>query len=387
MRGSGLTKVVARGAGIVVVVLVALAALGVLGAPGGSGATPAPGGSGPVGRLGALGATPSAGAATLDATPGATGSVGAASVDGRAEPGRPLKVVVGVYLNDIQDIDLENHIYTVDFYVWFRWTDPSINPAESIEFMNGAQQWGTTLVPATAEPEQLPDGSYYFRTHVQSTFKSSLPLADYPFDRQVLDIVMEDTNATTAQLRYVPDRPAVGVSPDLAVPGYRIGTPTMTVANQHYPEMGETGTGPQSASRITVSIPVSHPWLPYTLKIFVPFLLVVLCTAIVFLIDTDHVDARFGLGISALLTLIALKWTTDAQLPLTDYLSLVDMLYLVAFLFVTIGLAETTYTTWMRSRGADHDALERTDRRVFVVASSVFVVGCAIVFLIFLLGD
>ena len=33
----------------------------------------------------------------------------------------PAKVVVGAYINDIQQLDFKSNNYAVDFYVWFRW--------------------------------------------------------------------------------------------------------------------------------------------------------------------------------------------------------------------------------------------------------------------------
>ncbi len=50
----------------------------------------------------------------------------------------------------------------------------------------------------------------------------------------------------------------------------------------------------------------------------------VICAALVFLISPEHMDARFAMGLTALLTLVALKWVTDGEL--------VDSLYLLAFL-------------------------------------------------------
>jgi hypothetical protein len=291
----------------------------------------------------------------------------------------PEIVHVGFYINDIQEIDLVRHRYRMDFYVWFRWNDPTIDPSTTFELMNGAEQWGTTRVSASDEPVQLTDGSLYRREHIQASFKRNMPLEDYPFDSLDLGIVMEDVDASVDELVYVPDDPAAENAPDLSVPGYRVGQPEVTVTDWYYSELGEIGGGNATASRIELSIPLTRPWLPYAIKIFVPLLLVVLCASLVFLIGPEHVDARFGLGISSLLTLIALKWTTDGEIPLIDYLGLIDSLYVLAFVFVAIGLADTTYTTWRRSTGTDVAELRRIDRRIFALAATVLFVGCAFV--------
>ena len=32
-----------------------------------------------------------------------------------------MKVVVGAYINDIQELDFKTNSYAIDLYVWFRW--------------------------------------------------------------------------------------------------------------------------------------------------------------------------------------------------------------------------------------------------------------------------
>jgi hypothetical protein len=52
-----------------------------------------------------------------------------------ASPG-PAEVIVGAYVNDIQELDFKANNYTVDLYVWFRWKDKDIDPSKTMEFMN-----------------------------------------------------------------------------------------------------------------------------------------------------------------------------------------------------------------------------------------------------------
>ena len=45
-------------------------------------------------------------------------------------------------INDIQQLDLQSHSYTVDMYMWFKWRDPEIDPSRSFEFLNAFELWG-----------------------------------------------------------------------------------------------------------------------------------------------------------------------------------------------------------------------------------------------------
>lgn len=313
---------------------------------------------------------------------GAESELPAATAGGASA--EPAIVKVGFLVNDIQDINLEHHRYQIDFYIWYQWTDPEINPKESMEFMNDGERWATMRSAPFEEPVQLEDGSFYFRERFLSMFKNNLPLERYPYDQPELRIIIEDMSRGTDELVFVLDEPAVQTASDLSVPGYLIGQPVATVTDWEYRPMGAIDAGNTSSSRIVLTIPLSRPWLPYTMKIFVPLLVVVLCASIVFLIQPKHVDARFGLGISSLLTLVALKWITDGELPLVDYIGLVDSLYLLAFLYIAVGLFETSYTTWQRGRGVDDAVLARIGIFSFIIAGALFLIGCVIISLIFI---
>lgn len=41
-------------------------------------------------------------------------------------PEAPVKVVVGAYINDIQELDFKTNSYAIDLYVWFRWKGADI---------------------------------------------------------------------------------------------------------------------------------------------------------------------------------------------------------------------------------------------------------------------
>jgi hypothetical protein len=308
---------------------------------------------------------------TAEATP---------SLDGSA---KPAEVRVGFLINDIQDIDLERHRYQIDFYIWFQWTDPDLDPPASMEFMNDAERWATMRSAASEMPVRLDDGSFYYRERILSMFTSNLPIEDYPYETLNLEVIVEDSALASSELVYVLDEPAVQSAADLSVPGYRISPPTATVTNWEYPAMGAIADTPSSSSRIVLTIDLDRPWLPTSLKIFVPLIIVVLCAALVFLIRPDHVDARFGLGISALLTLVALKWITDDEIPLIDHLALVDALYIFAFVFVGAVLAQTTFASWQRDHGVDDAVIIANDKRVLRLTGVALITGWVVVMFVY----
>lgn len=297
------------------------------------------------------------------------------------EPKYPVTVTVGAYINDVQQLDLTTHSYNVDFYLWFRWTEPAINPSATLEFMNSFQLWGHILTPLSEEPEQLPDGSYYMALRNQGQFNTKLPLEHYPFDKQQLTVEFEDSNLPSDKLIYVADANPITLNPEISLPGYRIGTPTLAIVDKPYPTaFGDTSaSAPPSYWRVTLAIPVSRPVFTYALKLLLPILLVVASAALMLLVHPSYVDGRIGIGITALLTLVALQLTMNSQLPEVDYLMMMDKVYFVAYLFVVLGLALVVRSSWAAGHEDIALAVRRDRRSLFVLTWSYIIATGAII--------
>jgi Neurotransmitter-gated ion-channel transmembrane region len=116
-----------------------------------------------------------------------------------------------------------------------------------------------------------------------------------------------------------------------------------------------------------------------SIKTFVPIGLIVVCAALVFFVRPRYVEGRIGLGITALLTLVALQLTSSASLPDVDYLMMIDKVYLLAYLFIILALVRVVMTSW---QGADPEAeasISRHDRIwVGVLLGAYFLANIAV---------
>lgn len=290
-----------------------------------------------------------------------------------ARAAEPARVVVGAYIHDIQSIDLKLHSYEVDLYLWFRWTDRAIDPAASLEFANPSELWGHVVSKNYEKPEELPGGGLYQVVRVHGRFSRKLPLYGYPFDRQTLLVAFEDALLSSDELVYVPDHPAVSMNPDLVLPGFRLGEPRLVAAAARYPTTFGDPRTPEghTFSRVRIEIPISRPTIPYLIKFLLPIACVVLCAALMFLLRPTYVDARIGIGITALLTIVALQITLNEDLPEVDYLVLMDKVYVAAYIYVIAALALVIRTTSL----VDEDRIERAvtvQRRGVLALSAAF---------------
>jgi hypothetical protein len=263
-------------------------------------------------------------------------------------PSQPAKVLAGVYIQDIHELDYRSNSYVADLYVWFRWTDKTLDPVKSVEFMNVFDPQSLQKTVLYAEPKAMPDGSLYNVIRFQSRFSKKFYFAAYPFDRQSLDFIMEDTTSTASQLVLEPDRDYMIANPGLSLPGFRVGTPLITAQDYVYPTtFGDLSLAANEPySRLTFAFPISRPVATLAVKTFVPILLIVVCAALVFYIHPHFVDGRIGLAITALLTLVALQFTAASSLPDADYFTMLDKVYMLSYAFIIGALMRVAYSSW-----------------------------------------
>jgi hypothetical protein len=203
-------------------------------------------------------------------------------------PGSPAKVVVGAYINDIQELDFKSNSYAIDLYVWFRWTPAAeFDPSKSMEFMNRYASDSNIRDELYDKPKPMPDGSVYSIIRYQGQFSTKFQLEKYPFDTQELVVVMEDTvSAADAQI-YVPDENGgVTINPDITLPGFKVGKPELHVIERAYPTNFGDLAEPEATdySRLMLNIPVTRPIVAMSIKTFVPIGLIVVCAALVFFV-------------------------------------------------------------------------------------------------------
>ena len=298
----------------------------------------------------------------------------------------PDEVLAGVYVSNIQSVNQATNSFDADFYVWLRWRNPDLDPTAGVEVMNPYMAWGLVVTPVHEEPQRQSDGSLLWLARYQGSFNAPLSLSDYPFERQTLRIIIEDGVDTTARVVYRPDTDPVTLDPEVTLPGYNIGRPTIDFGEFTYEStFGEVDStrADRTYPRITVTIPLSSPAVSGIVKTMLPIGVVLIAAALALVIPVVHVDAKIGLAITALLALVAMHWGVSSGLPDAGYLVMIDVFYLLAYAAVTAILAVTVAGVWMvRSRG--EQAATAMERRMLVMIGGVLLVVLVAVLLFYL---
>lgn len=315
-------------------------------------------------------------------TPAVPGAVAAAAEAETAKPAGPNAVTLGVYINDIQDLDFRTNSYIVDLYMWFRWTNKDADPIKSVEFMNVYDPEGQQKTVLLDQPKAMPDGSLYNIVRFHGRFSKKFRLEKYPFDHQQLDFVIEDSVAPASEQVFIADTRGISMNPNVSLPGFRFGTPALLIEAYTYPtDFGDlSAASAESYSRAVVSVPISRPMFTLAIKTFGPILLIVICATLVFFINPHFVEGRIGLAITALLTLVAIQFTAAASLPDADYFTMLDKLYMLSYAFIIASLLRVVMTSWQTAEGSLQDrTVSHTDHRWGMVLLVLYAIVAALI--------
>ena len=298
----------------------------------------------------------------------------------------PAEVFAGVYIANVQAVSLDTNSFDADFYLWLRWTDPEIDPTAGVEVMNVYQKWGLVVTPVYEEPQRQPDGSLLWLARYQGSFNSPLTLADYPFEKQNLRLLIEDGVEDSQRITYRADTEPITLDREVTLPGYSFGKPTIGFGDYTYDSsFGERTSGLQERTypRISVDIPLSSAVVSGIAKTILPIIIVMIASAMGLVIPAPYVDSKVNVPIFSLLALVAMHWGVSSALPEVNYLVMIDVLYIVAYVAVTAMLAVAVKGAWiLQSRG--EQATLAMEQRALALISLVYVLATAAVFIVYL---
>lgn len=305
----------------------------------------------------------------LQAAPATRGTASASPDSG------PERVIVGVYVQNVQAVDLATNSFSADFYVWLRWRNPDVDAPAGIEVQNIFQSINLTKTEIYPEPRKQSDGSLVWLARYQGEFNSPMSVADYPFQKQTLRFVFEDAINNVKQVVYVPDNDPIAVNPDITLAGYNFGEPRIAFDTDTYPtSFGDIASSVEDRTftRVVVEIPVTSPVISGIFKTILPLLIVLIAAALGVIIPAEYVDSKVNVPITALIALVAMQFGVSSALPEVGYLPMIDLIYLLAYTAVTAMVASAVIGAWRLKQAGEEEAM-KLERRFTLGISVAFV--------------
>lgn len=253
---------------------------------------------------------------------------------------QPAEVIIGSYVNKIQDLNFRENSYTLDFYIWFRWRAEGAladyKPLESFEIINGRIDSKSSIV------EKKIDGVNYASARIEATMAENWNLASFPFDWHRSQVRIEDSVFTSQDLVFVADTTNSRLGDEIAMPGWRASNFRAEVVPKIYrTNYGDTSlpTDAQSEySRFVFSWNIDREGWGAAVKLLSTVILATGVAFVSFMVKPSDLDARFGMGVGALFAVAASAFVVSASVPDSASLTIADRLHMVALggIFVTL---------------------------------------------------
>ena len=279
-----------------------------------------------------------------------------------AAPGAPT-VYLGVYLRDVTQLDPKAATFDVDADIWAKWRGTF--DTDELRVANASAEASLQKIHEAA------DGDWHVVSwRLRGPLRAHFPLHDYPFDQQQIAIRFE---VATRAAAIEPDLAASSIAPKFSVTGWDY-TPRFTLheSERRYPsDLGrlENEGKPTTVRTIAFELPVHRPSVMTALKLFLPLSIILLVALVVFFVHPEELEARAGIGVTALLTCFAFQFSVADSLPQVSYLTLTDRFFLGTYAVTVVALAWSVAVTHLVRREREHLALaaDRVARVLFPV--------------------
>jgi hypothetical protein len=267
----------------------------------------------------------------------------------------PMTVQVGLFVLDLAKLDMKESEFYTDFYLWFKSpASGSIdwNPG-AIEFMNGTVESAT---PWASEPV---DGGLrtYWVQRVKGRFRGRFNLHTYPFDRQNLPIILEDSEFSAGELLFEPDptQSADGqkwMEATLEVPDWRKGGATFsTYIHEYNTDFGLGAKAEARYSRFVFTMQLDRLFIPHLIKFVIPLLVIAGMAYMVFFINAKEFESQCGICVTSLLSAVALHISQADALPAVGYLVISDKIFILFYIVIFSALVQTVVVNNYAKRG------------------------------------
>lgn len=280
---------------------------------------------------------------------------------------QPDTVKIGVFVNDIYDINLSEKSFSTQFWVWFNFRNPELKPLETLEFSNSKS------IESSLDFTEQKDGITWAGKKVHAVIKKDWDIRRFPFDEQLMTIELEESNEDIGSMVFVPDTENTKLDPKLTLSNWEIERFELSAETKKYattygdPTLSEGSEYPHA----TLNIFIKRQSWGLFFSLFTGLYVAFFISSLVFFIDPVDVDPRFGLSVGGLFAAVGNKYIVDSILPQSTTFTLVDKLHILTYIFLLlcIVLSVISLRIWKNGRQINS---ARFDRRAYFIIVSVY---------------
>ena len=267
---------------------------------------------------------------------------------------RRLVVYTGIYVEEIEEFNIEHSNFKVNFNLWFQWHG-SLRKKIEFDIVDGIIDHIEEI--ETYHNESLSD--HYLAYKIEARIKDEFPLYDYPLDHQTLRIRIIPKTDSTESLIFAPDLS----NPILTKTNLDFGiwenykniayvskiAKFLSFQNPKY----EDGMLNLDYSVFNYDMNLKRKIKQYILK-FLPLLLLLLVSSSIFFITSTMLASRIAISITTLLSSMAFHMSQASHLGNVGYTTKVDEFFIITYFLIFVTIAENVTVGYLKDKQKDN---------------------------------
>jgi len=297
-------------------------------------------------------------------------------------PNGPTIVHIGMYVDEITEVDEGANSFKMQGFLDLIWCDPRLafSPSESgtqveifieddaHEELNNIWWPHPEFVneddPVSTENLTLlvhSDGTVEYRSRFGGHLATNFNLHAFPFDEQELYVEIESFEWASDTMVFLAQEGIVGFSDEFHIPEWNVMDITEKIESKKEPR------DHSEFSEFSAIIHIKRDPGVYTTKVMIPLGIIILISMVIFWMEPKSFEDRLGTSMTGLLTAVAYQFISSQNLPKHVYNTYLDSYVFLSFLAILFGIAESGYVAWLVSKGKEQQA-KMTDKisRIFM---------------------
>ncbi|GAB4270323.1 MAG TPA: hypothetical protein DIU37_02310 [Opitutae bacterium] len=268
----------------------------------------------------------------------------------------PIEVHVGIYLQNIREINESQENFHARAYIHAQWKDPRLAfdskktglKEKSYDEFNSnkvlAEIWWPSLILSNAlekpviEKQRVsifPDGSVFLERMVDALLYSPLYLQKFPFDSQTLAVKIQSYYGNNT-VKIVPKKDQIDWNPHLNTPGWTIENITSTISQD------KIAWSPKSFDILSIGLNIKRDPYFFLWRLVLPLVLLVVMTWSIFWMDGERLNDRIKVCSYGFLTSVTFSLAVSTMLPKVSYLTFLDKILIGTYIYIMLAAIESS---------------------------------------------
>ncbi|MFG3287833.1 hypothetical protein ACGF3G_03340 [Streptomyces sp. NPDC048179] len=286
---------------------------------------------------------------------------------------------IGAYVTDLYGLNVSPRTVNANFWLWSVCPSADLDATRRLEFVNATQ------VTRSDRSVEKIGNEYWSQVKVSGTFRQQFDLSEYPFDKQDVQIRIEDSEFSSSQFTYVSDTANSGYDHEIELGGFRIkGFGVRVVTHTYRTSFGDpriTHGQDSRYSQFVIGFKLARDdvagFIRETWPAYVAFLISFISYWIWSKDLLSIIGARYGI-LGASLFSVVVNMRSSSLAGTLFGVTLVDQIQLITLLYTLIAVGCTTYIVW---RWADHErdaSVRRVNHFVALSTTAAYLIANAV---------